>query len=62
MKKRLLDWIVCPACGKTPRLRVTREEKVEIPAAVSAPACSFYCGRHDITNPQAIIPPPDCNA
>lgn len=62
MKKRLLDWIVCPACGETPRLRVSREEKVEIPAAVSAPACSFYCGRHDIANPQAIFPPPDCNA
>jgi 2-polyprenyl-3-methyl-5-hydroxy-6-metoxy-1,4-benzoquinol methylase/uncharacterized protein YbaR (Trm112 family) len=61
MKKRLLDWIVCPACGATPRLRVAREEKVEIPAAVSAPACSFYCGRHDIANPQAIVPPPDCN-
>ena len=31
MKKRLLDWIVCPNCGERPRLQVFQEEKVEIP-------------------------------
>ncbi|HWM92311.1 MAG TPA: methyltransferase domain-containing protein [Thermoanaerobaculia bacterium] len=62
MKKRLLDWIVCPNCGERPRLQVFQEERVEIPSAVSAPACSFYCGRHDMAAPHAILPPPDCNA
>ena len=62
MKKRLLDWIVCPNCGERPRLQVFQEEKVEIPSAVRAPACSFYCGRHDLASPQDILPPPDCNS
>lgn len=62
MKKRLLDWIVCPNCGERPRLQVFQEEKVEIPSAVSAPACSFYCGRHDLACPRDITPPPDCNS
>lgn len=61
MKKRLLDWIVCPNCGERPRLQVFREERVELPSPVSAPACSFYCGRHDMASPQGIVPPPDCN-
>jgi len=62
MKKRLLDWIVCPQCGERPRLQVFQEQKVEIPAPVEAPACSFYCGRHDVAGPGMIVPPPDCNA
>lgn len=62
MKKRLLDWIVCPQCGERPRLQVFQEEKVEIPSAVASPACSFYCGRHDVAGPRAIVPPPDCNS
>lgn len=61
MKKRLLDWIVCPQCGERPRLQVFQEEKVEIASAVEAPACSFYCGRHDVAGPGMIVPPPDCN-
>jgi ubiquinone/menaquinone biosynthesis C-methylase UbiE/uncharacterized protein YbaR (Trm112 family) len=32
MKKRLLDWLVCPACGERPELQVFREETVEVPA------------------------------
>ena len=32
MKKRLLDWLVCPACGATPELRIFQEETVEVPA------------------------------
>jgi 2-polyprenyl-3-methyl-5-hydroxy-6-metoxy-1,4-benzoquinol methylase/uncharacterized protein YbaR (Trm112 family) len=62
MKKRLLDWIVCPNCGERPRLQVFQEEQVGLPAPVSSPACSFYCGRHDMACPQAILPLPDCNA
>ena len=62
MKKRLLDWIVCPNCGERPRLEVFREERVALPSPVSAPACSYYCGRHDVASPHAILPPPDCNA
>jgi ubiquinone/menaquinone biosynthesis C-methylase UbiE/uncharacterized protein YbaR (Trm112 family) len=62
MKKRLLDWIVCPQCGERPRLQVFQEEKVEIASAVEAPACSSYCGRHDVAGPRMIVPPPDCNA
>lgn len=62
MKKRLLDWIVCPHCGELPRLQVFQEEKVEIPSPVAAPACSFFCGRHNADRPRDISPPPDCNA
>jgi ubiquinone/menaquinone biosynthesis C-methylase UbiE/uncharacterized protein YbaR (Trm112 family) len=62
MKKRLLDWILCPSCGERPQLQVFAQEKVEIPSAVASPACSFYCGRHDVSQPAAITPPPDCNA
>jgi ubiquinone/menaquinone biosynthesis C-methylase UbiE/uncharacterized protein YbaR (Trm112 family) len=29
MKKRLLDWLVCPACGERPELRVFREEQID---------------------------------
>jgi SAM-dependent methyltransferase/uncharacterized protein YbaR (Trm112 family) len=61
MKKRLLDWILCPNCGERPRLQVFQEEKVQLPSAVAAPACSFYCGRHDVACPEDITPPPDCN-
>jgi 2-polyprenyl-3-methyl-5-hydroxy-6-metoxy-1,4-benzoquinol methylase/uncharacterized protein YbaR (Trm112 family) len=62
MKKRLLDWIVCPQCGERPLLEVFQEEKVELPSPVASPACSFYCGRHDMAHPREILPPPDCNA
>lgn len=62
MKKRLLDWIVCPQCGDQPRLQVFQEEKINIPSPVRAPACSFYCGRHGVDRPQTMSPPPDCNA
>lgn len=62
MKKRLLDWIVCPHCGERPRLQVFQEEKVTLPSAVREPACSFYCGRHDLAHPQDITPPPDCSS
>lgn len=62
MKKRLLDWIVCPNCGERPRLQVFQEDRIPLPSPVSAPACSYYCGRHDVASPQAIVPPPDCNS
>src|SRR5829696_9200399 len=65
MKKRLLDWIVCPGCGERPRLQVFQEERVELPTTgtpVEPPACSFYCGRHGIASPRVITPPPDCNS
>jgi ubiquinone/menaquinone biosynthesis C-methylase UbiE/uncharacterized protein YbaR (Trm112 family) len=62
MKKRLLDWIICPQCGERPRLQVFQEEKVDLPSPVKAPACSAYCARHDVAGPGMIVPPPDCNA
>jgi SAM-dependent methyltransferase/uncharacterized protein YbaR (Trm112 family) len=62
MKKRLLDWILCPQCGERPRLDVFQEGKVELPSPVASPACAFYCGRHGIAGPQAITPPPDCDS
>ena len=62
MKKRLLDWIVCPACGERPRLQVFEEEKVALPSPVAAPACACFCARHDVAGPRQIVPPPDCNA
>jgi len=62
MKKRLLDWIVCPNCGERPRLQVFQEERVPLPSPVPSPACSFHCGRHGIAPPQAIEPPPDCTS
>ncbi|MEA2603107.1 MAG: hypothetical protein QOF89_4099 [Acidobacteriota bacterium] len=61
MKKRLLDWIVCPACGERPRLQMFEEEKVALPSPVDPPACAFYCARHDLHGPREITPPPDCN-
>lgn len=36
MKKRLLDWLVCPACAEPPELRIFREEQVEVPADADA--------------------------
>ncbi|HSG38482.1 MAG TPA: methyltransferase domain-containing protein [Thermoanaerobaculia bacterium] len=60
MKKRLLDWIICPNCGERPRLQVFQEEKVELPAPVRVPACSFHCARHGLANPQAAQMVPDC--
>lgn len=62
MKKRLLDWIVCPNCGERPRLQVFREDRIPLPSPVSAPACSYYCGRHEVASPRAIVPPPDCSS
>src|SRR4029077_6487544 len=62
MKKRLLDWIVCPSCGERPGLQVFQEEKIALPSPVASPACSFYCGRHGIAGPSQIVPPPDCNS
>lgn len=32
MKKRLLDWLVCPACGEPPELQVFREEQIDGPS------------------------------
>jgi 2-polyprenyl-3-methyl-5-hydroxy-6-metoxy-1,4-benzoquinol methylase/uncharacterized protein YbaR (Trm112 family) len=29
MKKRLLDWLVCPACGERPELQVFQEEQID---------------------------------
>lgn len=67
MKKRLLDWILCPQCGERPRLDVFQEGIVELPSPVASPACSFYCGRHGVARPGVarpgeITPPPDCNS
>jgi ubiquinone/menaquinone biosynthesis C-methylase UbiE/uncharacterized protein YbaR (Trm112 family) len=62
MKKRLLDWILCPNCGERPRLDTFQQEKVELPSPVPSPACSFYCGRHGVARPGEIAPPPDCNS
>ncbi|PYQ66060.1 MAG: hypothetical protein DMF53_04230 [Acidobacteria bacterium] len=62
MKKRLLDWILCPQCGERPRLDVFQEGKVELPSPVESPACSFYCGRHGVARPGDIAPPPDCHS
>ena len=62
MKKRLLDWIVCPNCGERPRLQVFQEDRIPLPSPVRAPACSYYCGRHDIASPRTILPPPDCSS
>jgi 2-polyprenyl-3-methyl-5-hydroxy-6-metoxy-1,4-benzoquinol methylase/uncharacterized protein YbaR (Trm112 family) len=62
MKKRLLDWIVCPNCGERPRLQVFQEDRIPLPSPVSSPACSYYCGRHDIASPRTILPPPDCGS
>ena len=62
MKRRLLDWILCPRCGERPRLSVFTEERVALPASVAAPACNFYCARHDVPRPGDIEPPPDCDA
>jgi ubiquinone/menaquinone biosynthesis C-methylase UbiE/uncharacterized protein YbaR (Trm112 family) len=37
MKTRLLEWIVCPACGERPELRVFQEERIEIPPGMEVP-------------------------
>lgn len=29
MKKRLLDWLVCPACGERPELQIFREDQID---------------------------------
>ena len=63
MKKRLLDWIVCPQLRRTaaaPGLP-GREGRSFRRRARSRPA-RFYCGRHDVARPQDITPPPDCNS
>jgi SAM-dependent methyltransferase/uncharacterized protein YbaR (Trm112 family) len=60
MKKRLLDWILCPRCGERPRLDVFQQERVELPSPVASPACAFYCGRHGVFRPAEMTPAPDC--
>lgn len=60
MKKRLLDWILCPNCGERPRLQVFQEERTEVPSAVKSPACAFYCARHGIYRPAESGAAPDC--
>jgi len=62
MKRRLLDWVVCPRCGSRPPLDVSLEEIVSLPEPIAAPACSSYCARHDCERPVDIEPPPDCTA
>ncbi|HEY0511872.1 MAG TPA: methyltransferase domain-containing protein [Thermoanaerobaculia bacterium] len=63
MKKRLLDWILCPNCGERPRLDVFQQERVELPSPISAsPACAFYCGRQGVFRPGEMTPAPDCDA
>ncbi|MES1245316.1 MAG: methyltransferase domain-containing protein [Acidobacteriota bacterium] len=42
MKKRLLDWIVCPNCGERPTLQVFQEEPVEKEILEGLIACT--CG------------------
>jgi len=61
MKRRLLDWIVCPRCGERPRLTVSREERIALPGPVRTPACASYCARYDVARPREITPAPDCN-
>src|SRR4051812_50065229 len=61
MKKRLLDWILCPQCGERPRLDVFQETRVEIATPVASPACSFRCARHGVDRPGEILSPPDCD-
>jgi 2-polyprenyl-3-methyl-5-hydroxy-6-metoxy-1,4-benzoquinol methylase/uncharacterized protein YbaR (Trm112 family) len=41
MQKRLLDWLVCPACGEPPQLRVFEEESGEILDAALACSCGL---------------------
>lgn len=62
MKKRLLDWLLCPHCGERPRLDVFRQETVDLPSPVASPACSFYCGRHGVFRPAEMNPAPDCSS
>jgi SAM-dependent methyltransferase len=47
MKRRLLDWILCPACGERPRLDVLHEEEVAIAEPVPRPACSRWCALYE---------------
>jgi ubiquinone/menaquinone biosynthesis C-methylase UbiE/uncharacterized protein YbaR (Trm112 family) len=61
MKRRLLDWILCPACGERPRLEVFREEEVEIASPVPRPACARWCALY-LARPAEIAPAPDCDA
>jgi 2-polyprenyl-3-methyl-5-hydroxy-6-metoxy-1,4-benzoquinol methylase/uncharacterized protein YbaR (Trm112 family) len=60
MKKRLLDWILCPNCGERPQLQVLQQERVEVPAPVKSPSCAFYCARHGIFRPAESGAAPDC--
>src|SRR5436305_1158510 len=54
MKKRLLDWVVCPACGERPRLQVFREEKVDLPAALRGRTLlDAGCGNGELTRSMA---------
>jgi len=46
MKRRLLDWILCPACGERPRLTVFQEDEVAIASPVARPACASWCALH----------------
>lgn len=62
MKKRLLDWIVCPECGARPSLQVFRQESVDLPSPVATPACNFYCARRGVEKPHELSTPPDCTS
>jgi uncharacterized protein YbaR (Trm112 family)/ubiquinone/menaquinone biosynthesis C-methylase UbiE len=45
MKYRVLDWLVCPVCGKPgPSISVTKETKIPDPNQFSQ--CEHWCGRH----------------
>lgn len=61
MKRRLLDWILCPACGERPRLDVLREEEVKIAGPVPRPACARWCALHEVRRTELAFVP-DCEA
>jgi SAM-dependent methyltransferase/uncharacterized protein YbaR (Trm112 family) len=48
MKRRLLDWIVCPACAEHPRLEIWKLETSAVREPIAAPACTARCARHDL--------------
>lgn len=60
MKRRLLDWILCPACGERPRLTVFAESEVAIANPVARPACARWCALHG-ARPAELATAPDCD-